>query len=57
MQKRFSFTERVYATFQGSASNLGNTPNFGNPQLNITNARFVWITSTQGQENAGSRTL
>jgi len=57
MQKRFNFTERVYATLEGSAANLGNTPNFGNPQLNITNAQFGHITATQGQENAGSRSV
>lgn len=57
MQKRFNFTERIYATLEGSAANLGNTPNFGNPQLNITNAQFGRITATQGQENAGSRSL
>lgn len=57
MQKRFEITERVFATLEGSAANLGNTPNFGNPQLNITNAQFGRITSTQGQENAGSRSL
>ncbi len=57
IQKKFSLTERVYALLEGSASNLGNTPNFGNPQLNITNAQFGRITSTQGVENAGSRSL
>jgi hypothetical protein len=55
--KRFSITERVFATLEGSASNLGNTPNFGNPQLNISNAQFGRITATQGIENAGSRSL
>jgi hypothetical protein len=55
--KKFSITERVFATLEGSAANLGNTPNFGNPQLNITNAQFGRITSTQGIENAGARSL
>lgn len=55
--KRFNITERVYASLEGSASNLGNTPNFGNPVLNISNAQFGRITSTQGIENAGSRSL
>jgi hypothetical protein len=57
IQKKFAITERISALLEGSASNLGNTPNFGTPQLNITNSAFGRITSTQGVENAGSRSL
>lgn len=55
--KRFDLTDRIFATLEGSASNLGNTPNFGIPQLNVSNAQFGRITSTQGIENAAARTL
>ncbi|MCA2966202.1 MAG: TonB-dependent receptor [Acidobacteriaceae bacterium] len=57
IQKQIAITERVFIQLEGAASNLGNTPNFGNPQLNITNAQFGRITATQGQENAGARSL
>jgi hypothetical protein len=57
LQKRFRITERIFALMEGSASNLGNTPNFGNPNLNISNSNAGRITSTQSGENAGSRSL
>ena len=43
--------------FHGSAANLTNTPNFGNPNGNASVTAFGRITSTQGGENAGSRNL
>jgi hypothetical protein len=55
--KRFQVTERFSATLEGSAANLGNTPNFDIPILNISNSNAGRITATQGVENAGSRSL
>ncbi|MDX2179980.1 MAG: TonB-dependent receptor [Bryobacteraceae bacterium] len=57
LQKRFSFTERIYAQLEGSAANLTNTANFDIPALNVNAADFGRITSTLGVENAGSRNL
>jgi hypothetical protein len=57
MQKRFNITERIFFQLEGSAANLTNTPNFGNPSTNTSVPQFGRITSTQGVENAGSRNL
>ncbi len=57
IQKTFSVTERVGVQLEGSAANLTNTPNFGNPNGNASVPQFGRITSAQGVENAGSRNL
>jgi hypothetical protein len=57
IQKRVAITERIYLQLEGSATNLTNTPNFGNPGLNVSAPSFGRITSTQGVENAGARNL
>ncbi len=57
IQKSFAIVERVSMQLEGSASNLTNTPNFGNPNGNASVPAFGRITSTQGLENAGSRNL
>ena len=57
IQKTFSVTERVGVQLEGSAANLTNTPNFGNPNGNASVPQFGRITSTQGVENAGARNL
>lgn len=55
--KVFKVTERIALQMEGSASNLGNNPNFDIPILNISNSNAGRITATQGVENAGSRSL
>lgn len=57
LAKQFPITERFKMLLEGSASNLFNIPNFGNPNANVSVPQFGRITSTQGVENAGSRTL
>jgi hypothetical protein len=57
MQKTFRFTERFFFQLEGSAANLTNTPNFGNPNANTSVPQFGRITSTQSVENSGSRNL
>ncbi len=57
VRKKFFVTEGKYFQLEGSASNLFNHPNFGIPAQNISAATFGRITSTQGAEGGGSRTL
>lgn len=57
IQKSISIVERLKIQLEGSAANLTNTPNFAEPALNISATNFGRITSTQGQENGGSRNL
>jgi hypothetical protein len=48
--KDFAFTERIKLEFRSEATNLANTPQFGYPDLNQSDANFGKITST----NAGT---
>ena len=48
--KDFAFTERIKLEFRSEATNLANTPQFGYPDLNQSDANFGRITST----NAGT---
>ncbi|PYV08279.1 MAG: hypothetical protein DMG07_26290, partial [Acidobacteria bacterium] len=57
LQKRFRLREQSYFQIEGSASNLFNHPNFGNPGLTLSSSSFGRIQSTQGAEGAGARTL
>jgi hypothetical protein len=57
LQKRFHFWESRYLQVEGSATNLFNHPNFGNPALNISASSFGVITSTQSAEGSGARQL
>lgn len=57
LAKRFQILERHFLQMEGSFSNLTNTPNFGLPARNIEAANFGRITSTQGAEQGGSRTI
>jgi hypothetical protein len=57
MQKRFQIIERHYLQLEGSFANFTNTPNFGLPARNVEAANFGRITSTQGAEQGGSRTI
>jgi hypothetical protein len=59
LQKRFAITERSHLQLEGSFANLFNHANFGLPGLNITQASFGVISSTQisaqGAEGGSSR--
>jgi hypothetical protein len=57
LQKRFHLHEQTYFQIEGSAANLFNHPNFGNPATNISAANFGRITTTQTVEGAGARQL
>lgn len=53
IQKTFSIAERLRLQLEGSAANLTNWPNFGNPNGNASVPQFGRMTSTQGVEKAG----
>ncbi len=57
LQKKFYFGEKRYFQMEGSATNLLNHANFGNPAATVGAASFGRISSTQGGEGAGARTL
>lgn len=57
LQKRFYFAEQRFFQLEGSASNLLNHPNYALPGQNISAASFGVISSTQGAEGAGARTI
>jgi hypothetical protein len=57
IQKRFQLWEQSYFQIEGSATNLFNHPNFGNPATNISATSFGRISSTQSGEGAGARQL
>ena len=46
--KTILITERVKLQLRGEALNLFNHPNFGNPQADINNENFGYVTSTVG---------
>jgi len=47
--RTISFTERFTLQLRAEALNALNHPNFGNPQANVNDANFGFITSTVGQ--------
>ncbi|HEU0118990.1 MAG TPA: carboxypeptidase-like regulatory domain-containing protein [Bryobacteraceae bacterium] len=47
--KTFAITERLGVTFRAEATNLTNTPRFGNPSANVDAANFGLITSASGE--------
>jgi hypothetical protein len=55
--KRFELMERYKLQLEGLATNLTNTPNFGNPALNVSASSFGRVTSTLGVDNGGARTI
>jgi hypothetical protein len=57
IQKQIAVTERVQLQLEGAFTNVLNHANFGNPALSVSNTNFGRITSTQGAENGGSRTI
>jgi hypothetical protein len=57
IQKEVPINQRVQLQLEGAFTNVLNHANFGNPALNVSNANFGRITSTQGAENGGSRTV
>ncbi|MEX2261795.1 MAG: TonB-dependent receptor [Bryobacteraceae bacterium] len=57
LQKRFSMGESRYLQVEGSFSNVANHPNFSLPARNVSLPSFGRITSTQGAEFGGSRTV
>ncbi len=57
IQKRFYIAEGKYFQLEGSAMNLLNHPNYAAPGRNISSSSFGVISSTQGAEGAGARTL
>ena len=57
LQKRFYVREKIYFQLEGSATNLFNHPNFGLPARNLSSSSFGRITTTQGAEGAGARSL
>ena len=57
LQKRFYVREGRYLQLEGSAQNLPNHPNYAAPARNISSSSFGVISSTQGAEGAGSRTM
>ncbi len=57
LQKKFFVREKTYFQLEGSATNLLNHTNFGLPARNLSSSTFGRITSTQGAEGAGPRTL
>jgi len=46
--KTISITERVKMQLRGEALNLFNHPNFGNPNGDVTNSSFGYVTGTIG---------
>ncbi len=57
VQKRFFLGETKYLQVEGSFTNLLNHANFGIPALGINASNFGRITSTQGAEFGGGRTI
>ena len=57
VQKRFFVGETKYLQIEGSFTNLLNHANFGIPALGINASNFGRITSTQGAEFGGGRTI
>lgn len=55
--KRIDITERFRLQLEAMAVNLTNTPNFGNPQLQVNRSDFGRVTSTIGVDNGGARTI
>ncbi len=57
LRKQFRIREQWRLQADGAFSNLFNHPNYGIPALNISAANFGRITSTQGAEQGGSRSI
>jgi len=57
LRKKFRLREGVTLGLDGSFSNLFNHPNYAVPAQNLSAASFGRITSTQGAEQGGSRTI
>ncbi len=57
LQKKFDIHEGRYFQLEGSFTNLFNHPNFGIPGLVAAASSFGVISSTQGAESAGARTI
>jgi hypothetical protein len=46
--RTFNMTEKYKLQFRAECFNFTNTPHFANPNANVSNSNFMWITSTQG---------
>ncbi len=57
LQKRVYVREGMFVQLEGSFVDLFNHHNLGIPQLNLANADFGRISSTQGAEGGGSRNI
>jgi hypothetical protein len=53
MSKRFFLMERVSLRLEGTFTNLPNTVNYADPNLNIADSNFGRITSARGGEVFG----
>ncbi|MBI3683185.1 MAG: carboxypeptidase regulatory-like domain-containing protein [Acidobacteria bacterium] len=57
LMKRLHIRETMYVQMEGSFQNALNHPNYAIPARNLAAANFGRITSTQGAEGAGARTI
>ena len=57
LHKVFAIGERISLQLEGSFANVLNHANFGLPARNVTAANFGRVTSTQGAEAGGARTV
>jgi hypothetical protein len=55
--KKIRVTERIELTLRADAINLTNTPNWGNPSLDINSTNFGRITGTSGNSGSPSNRL